>query len=515
MEASGERVERTYGAWWLAKSFGLFGLQAWGTVALFVALMVWVPVMIFGGLLPGMALFVVVVPPVWWATRQDRYHRTRGHKLVGRVARSRARRKGNWPYRSGPAGRVPTGRFTLPGILASTTLHEFEDAYRRKAAVVHHPSVGHGAVVIRTQPDGASLVDLEVVDRKVAEYGEFQSRMCEEPGLAAFSVTIETAPATESALQDSMSRRVQPDAPAPSRRLIGEVVEDAPLGAAELTGWVALTYGLSAGHRRRGLEDRLRELVERVPVITEQLEKTGAGIARPASAQQLCEMVRVAYDPTIQGPLDDARASGELPTLNWSDIGPHYADAKAGYYKHDSGYSITWAMSDAPRAHVTHTVLRRLLAPHPAIDRKRVTLIYRPLDPGEAARQAEQDLKAAAGYARAEGTAAGALQLKAAEQIASEQARGASMVDFALLVTVTVTDPERLADARDAINSARGRIVLREMRDAQQAGFAASLPLGVILSGHLRTTSLKQAVRLQLPGAVRGDFAEEDRKSVV
>jgi hypothetical protein len=71
MEASGERVERTYGAWWLAKSFGLFGLQAWGTVALFVALVVWVPVMIFGGLLPGMALFVVVVPPVWWASAAE------------------------------------------------------------------------------------------------------------------------------------------------------------------------------------------------------------------------------------------------------------------------------------------------------------------------------------------------------------------------------------------------------------------------------------------------------------
>jgi hypothetical protein len=151
---------------------------------------------------------------------------------------------------------------------------------------------------------------------------------------------------------------------------------------------VTLTYALESGHRRRGLEDRLRELVERLPVITEALERTGAGIARPASAQQVCEMVRVAYDPGIEGPLEDARAAGHLPTLSWSDVGPHYADAKAGYYKHDSGYSITWAMSDAPRAHVTHTVLERLLAPHPAIDRKRVTLIYRPLDPGESARHA-------------------------------------------------------------------------------------------------------------------------------
>ena len=503
---SAERVERTYGAWWLAKSFGLFGLQAWGTAALFVALVVWIPVMIFAGLLPGMALFLLVVPPVLWATRQDRYHRTRGHKLAGRVARSRGRAKGNWPYRSGPAGRVPTGRFTLPGILASTTLHEFEDAYRRKVAVIHHPSVGHATVVIRAQPDGASLVDPEVVDRKVTEYGEFQSRMCEEPGLVAFSATIDVAPATASALQDAMNGRVQPDAPAPARQLVAEIVEDAPVGAAELAGWVTLTYALS-GHRRRGLEDRLRELVERVPVITEELERTGAGIARPASAQQVCEMVRVAYDPGIQAPLEDARAAGALPTLSWSDVGPHYADAKPGYYQHDSGYSITWAMSDAPRSHVTHTVLGRLLAAHPALDRKRVTLLYRPLDPGEAARQAEDDLKAAAGYARSEGTAAGALQLQAAHQIASEQARGASMVDFGLLVTVTVTDPERLADARDAINSARGRIVLREMRDAQQAGFAASLPLGIVLNGHRRTTSLKNAIRVQLPAALKGDFS--------
>ncbi len=510
MEASGERVERTYGAWWLAKSFGLFGLRTWGTAAMFAALVVWIPVMIFAGLLLGLALFVLVVPGVWWATREDRHHRTRGHKLVGWVARRRADAKGNWPYRSGPAGRVPSGRFTLPGVLAGTSLYEFEDAYRRKAAVIHHPSVGHAAVVIRTMPDGAARVDAEVVDRRVAEYGEFQAAMCEEAGLVAFSATIETAPATAAALEDAMSRRVAPDAPAPARQLVSEIVDDVTRGAAELAGWVTLTYALESGHRRRGLEDRLRELVERLPVITEALERTGAGIARPASAQQVCEMVRVAYDPGIEGPLEDARAAGHLPTLSWSDVGPHYADAKAGYYKHDSGYSITWAMSDAPRAHVTHTVLERLLAPHPAIDRKRVTLIYRPLDPGESARHAEQDLKAAAGYAQTNGTAAGALQLQAAQQIASEQARGASMVDFALLVTVTVTDRARLADARDAINSARGRIVLREMRDAQQVGFAASLPLGVVLSAHLPTASLQHAIRPRLPGALKGEFAEDE-----
>ena len=54
--------------------------------------------------------------------------------------------------------------------------------------------------------------------------------------------------------------------------------------------------------------------------------------------------------------------------------------------------SVTWAMSQAPRGEVRENVLARLIAPHGDIARKRVTLLYRVIDPGEAARVVERDL---------------------------------------------------------------------------------------------------------------------------
>jgi hypothetical protein len=49
-------------------------------------------------------------------------------------------------------------------------------------------------------------------------------------------------------------------------------------------------------------------------------------------------------------------------------------------------------MSQAPRGEVRENVLARLIAPHGDIARKRVTLLYRVIDPGEAARIVERDL---------------------------------------------------------------------------------------------------------------------------
>lgn len=48
-------------------------------------------------------------------------------------------------------------------------------------------------------------------------------------------------------------------------------------------------------------------------------------------------------------------------------------------------------MTSAPRGELFSSVLNQLLAPHGDIDRKRVTLLFRPLDPGAAGRTVEND----------------------------------------------------------------------------------------------------------------------------
>src|SRR5690606_36734262 len=137
--------------------------------------------------------------------------------------------------------------------------------------------------------------------------------------------------------------------------------------------------------KTRSPEEMGRELAARLPALTQNLSAAGAGAARPLDAETLCEMVRTAFDPAAAVAFDQARADGEPTGLNWTDVGPAGAEASWEHYRHDSGTSVSWTMTEAPRGNVQSSVLRRLLAPHPDIARKRVSLLYRPLDPARAA----------------------------------------------------------------------------------------------------------------------------------
>jgi hypothetical protein len=73
--------------------------------------------------------------------------------------------------------------------------------------------------------------------------------------------------------------------------------------------------------------------------------------------------------------------------------------------------------------------------------------------------------------------------VRRAEQTAAEEAAGAGIVDFGMIVTATVIDEHDEADARATIEnlSAASRILLRPAYGAQDSTFAAGLPLGLVL----------------------------------
>lgn len=97
-------------------------------------------------------------------------------------------------------------------------------------------------------------------------------------------------------------------------------------------------------------------------------------------------MVRVAYNPGIATLVDEAHSAGEATGLDWSDVGPcGRRRPSAGGTCHDDAYSVTWSMTTAPRGNVQSSVLARLLALHREVARKRVTLLYRPIDAAKAA----------------------------------------------------------------------------------------------------------------------------------
>ena len=489
MAPSDSPAVRTYGNWRRPASAGLFGLGSGGTGVMMGGLVLVVLVTMLAGFTRGLILFTILAGALGAVAVKDKHGRSLAERAQTRVLWATARRRGVTLYRSGPLGFTAWGTHQLPGIAASLRLTEHQDAYGRAFALLHAPATATYTVPLAASPDGASLVDRTQVDVWVADWGHWLANLADEPGLVACTVTIETAPDSGHQLRAAVRASIDPHAPAFAATMLREVVAAYPVGSSVTRAWVALTFTAvsPATGDTRGPDAMGRDLGTRLPGLVDTLRATGAGAVRPVSGQELCELVRVAYDPGVAPLVDQAHT--DQPGLSWADVGPAAAVADWDGYRHDSGYSVTWAMSTAPRGNVQSGVLERLLAPHPDIDRKRVTLVYRPVDAAKAAAIVEADLRAAEFVASAskKPTARSVTAARAAAATAAEEAAGAGLVNFSLLVTATVTDPDRAPQARAAIDTlaATARLRLRPVYGGQASAFAATLPIGLILPKHL------------------------------
>ncbi len=491
------RKPRTYGNWRRPTSAGLLGLGSIGTGLMLGGLIFVTIVLMLGGPLRGLLAAAVLGAALLVILIKDPDGRNLLDRALARTAWWRARTAGSHLYRSGPLGRVPWGTCQLPGLGAALTLSEHHDSYDRPFALVHSPAAGTYTVVLATTPDGASLVDADQVDLWVADWGHWLQNLGNEPNVEAASVTIETAPDSGSRLRREVGVNIDPNAPTFAREMLEEIVERYPAGSSLIRGYVAITFSSrSGGSGKRTASDMGRDLAARLPGLTQDLQATGAGASRPLSSAELCEIVRIAYDPATQALIDDAHAAGESTDLSWSDVGPSAHQANWADYRHDSGLSATWSMSVAPRGNVQSGVLTRLLTPHRDIARKRVTILYRPIDPARAAAIVESDLRNA--NFRATSTRRPAVRdvmaTRLATATAAEEASGAGLVDFAIVVTATALRVEDGPQVRAAIDNLAptARLKLRPTYGSQDVGFIAGLPLGIIPSKHVKLpTELK------------------------
>ena len=488
----GRTGPRTYGNWRRPTSAGLLGLGSVGTALMLGGLVMVVVVVMFAGLLRGVIAAAVLGVLLLLILAKDRHGKNALSRGTARVAWWSARTRGAHLYRSGPLGRTLWGTHQMPGLAAPLRLSEHTDSYNRPFALVHCPATNTYTAVIGTDPDGASLVDDDQIDVWVADWGHWLANLADEPGVEAASVTVETSPDSGSRLRREVTMNTDPAAPDFARAMLAEVVERYPGGSSSIRAFVAITFGSAsrANGKKRTAHEMGRDLAARLPGLTQGLQATGAGAARPLGAAELCEVVRVAYDPTSAALIDDSHAAGAPTELTWDEVGPSAAEASWDGYRHDGGYSITWSMTTAPRGNVQSGVLARLLAPHRDIARKRVTLLYRPIDAAKAAAIVESDLRAAEFRATSttKPSARDVLATRSAAATASEEASGAGLLNFGLLVTATVLDPAQAPEARAAVDnlSATARLRLRPVYGAQDAAFAACLPLGLVLPRHLK-----------------------------
>lgn len=482
--------EPTYGNWRKPVSPGIGRLGLAGTVILMVGLMIITMIAMVStrASLIGVGVLAVTMVPL---VVQDRHGRTALQGLTARLNWWWGRSQGWHLYRSGPLSVIPHGSCRLPGLLAASRLVEGRDSYGRPFALVVLPSRKHYTVVFECNADGAALVDPEQIDAWVAHWGHWLASLGYEPGLVAASVTIETAPDLGHRLREEVYANVDPKAPELARAALEEIVWNYPVGSARVSTRIALTYAAlpHLGGKRRDQDSMVREIGMRIPGLMSGLEMTGAGAARPLTADQLVRAVRIAYDPDAQSSVEAAVDE----ETSWDDAGPVAAQESWDHYVHDSGHSITWGMSEAPRGEVLSSVMSGLVAPHHDIARKRVTFLYRPHDPASATRIVERDRKDS--RFRLDGNANAArneIEVVKSDQSAIEEARGAGVTRFTILVTATVHSAEELPAAAAAVDTIAGpaRLRLRRMYGSQSSAFAAALPLGIVLPEHLNVPAL-------------------------
>lgn len=504
MTTSATAARPSYGNFRPTRRAGLFG----------------VPIMALGGLLSAAVVgFALLVSQHWpWAVawtvltvaltapllHRDGHDRNTYQNLGARVSFMLRRRAGTTVYRSGPAGSTPDGRCRLPGLAAASVLTEHVDAYGQPFALLYVPATHHYSVVLGAAPADYQLMDESAIDTLVANWGGWLADLGHHPSIDGASVTVETAPDSGLTLRRNISTQLASGAPAFSAAVLGEIAQTFPASSARVTTRVTVTFsgippwerGSSLRKKRprpRSREEMATEIANLLPGLIAGLTATGAGTAvRALSAQDVVDETKVAYNPAVALQVEEARQSGGTG-LTWDEAGPTGAVESWTNYRHDLGWSQTWYMTSPHRGAFPAEALARLLGPHRDITRKRVTLLYRPEPPVAAAEIVDRAYRDATSEAaqRGRATARDLRAIRVAERTAAEEASGAGLLRFGVIVTATVLDPALMPLAQTTIEglAAAPRLRLRLAYGNQAAAFAAGLPLGLVLPKHLVLSS--------------------------
>lgn len=472
---------RTYGGWRRPVSYGFLNL----TLTQSLGSLVGVGIVFLLGLNKGMLWAcggaILLVGWGWVITTKDKHQVNLIDRAEEKIVFGLNKAKGNTVFRGGALAptKKTSQRLVLPGILSDCKVSEYVDSWNRSFALIEHAS-GTGAVVMRLTPAGSNLVDQETVDNQVAYWGQWLGDLSNESGIAGASITVETLPDLGGRLYREVTSRRAVSCPQVAGKVI-EGVLDESTGSNQVRVWVTLTFNLAALGGRKNKEIAGREIASRLPGLTQGLVAAGGGATHLVTVNELARLVRSAYDPDSEELFDQALAAGQTINLDWSQSGPVFAQADFSSYRHDGAVSRVWTMTCPPRGAVQSAVLSRLLEPNRDVQRKRVTILYQPMDAAKAPSVVERDLNhARANAAGARPSARSINELAAASEVASEEASGAGLVDFAMIITATTT-PDHLEDTSVTVNalSAASRLLIRPAYGAQDSGFALGLPLGL------------------------------------
>ncbi|WP_280499051.1 SCO6880 family protein [Nocardia farcinica] len=478
---------RMYGRWERPRSAGFFGLT-WGVSMVGLGLVI----MIMAGFLISRsvsvaAVLVVVAAAVFAPLAVTINGRTGWELALLRVQFATARSRGEHLYRAGRFARIP-GIAKLPGLLADSSLSEYETAGGRRFAMLHIRRSDHYTVVLRVVPRGKELVDQPQIDAWVEGFGHFLATQSRGGEVVAVTAVLDNVVETRLRQAREVTRLVREQAPEFAQAVMREAAADLGGVGVRIEARIAITYrAIGKGRVRRDDAEQAREIGQRLQGVLSQLARAGLP-ATPLQAWEVLALVRTRYDLASQRDVEAAGAS-LLETQSWDSVGPVAHVDRWDHYVHDGARSITWEMDAAPRGAVMETVLEELLRPRADVPRKRVALVYRVHSAAEATSLVDSDFRDAIAAEQTErGIASASARIRVGNTQAAreEQARGAGLTRFGALVTVTDHLDGDLPGIEASVKamSAASRLSVRRCYGSQAASFAASLGIGLILPEH-------------------------------
>ncbi|MYX18395.1 hypothetical protein GTY67_34160 [Streptomyces sp. SID8374] len=368
----------------------------------------------------------------------------------------------------------------LPGVGASSTLIKATDPTTgRPVGIVHDRATGRMTLTTLLAPGGSLMAPTGAVQSSLRSWSSVLAAMSTDEQIKGASVTIQITPGAGEALGDDVKARQDPNAPQLAKRLINDLVRTTPHATASVAPWMSVTVDPNATATPPA--DLAEQVAEALRVIDGlDLSGTGTDILRRATDVDLRRIVRSAYDPEVFNARD-----ADFADLSWAECGPQAADDGWEEYSHDGGISVSWVLREMPRRPIPYSVLLPLLAP--GRYQRRITILYRVLDPMEGEAVLEREISHAHQRAQATAEVKGRAKYsqradaQRAEKAAAQVAGGAQVVDWTLMVTTTARSTAELPTARQelarAVKATRG-IRMRKAYGAGAAVFAAQLPIG-------------------------------------
>ncbi|MCX4098337.1 SCO6880 family protein [Nocardia sp. alder85J] len=476
---------RLYGRWEKPRSAGFFGMT-FGVSMVGIGLVIAVMIgYLITRSLPVTGLQILASAAVFTPMVITRNGRTGWEILLLRTQFAMAGVRGEQVYRAGRFSLIP-GTSRLPGLAADSQLTEYETPGGQRFGLIHLRRTDHYTVVLRVLPAGEELVDQAQIDSWVDGYGQFLAAQGRSGDVVAVTSVCETVRETRLKQRREVARLVRENAPAYAATVMREAAAVAG-GRVRIEARIAITYR-ARGKLRRNQPEQAREIAQRLQGVLSQLARAGLPAA-PMPAWELLGLVRSRFDIAAQ---DNIEAAGPSisDTQSWDTVGPVSALDRWDHYVHDAARSVTWEMDTAPLGAISENVLKALLEPRADLPRKRVAVVYRLHSAAEATEIVDSDFRDALAAEQTEpggiASAAASIRVDNTKAARQEQARGAGLTRFGLLVTATARLDDDMPVIAASIESlsAASRLTLRRCYGYQASAFAASLGIGVILPEH-------------------------------